>query len=162
MEGDMITGTELRVLRQNCGLTQEDVAEYIGCGLRSVKRWEAGKSRIPQRVYYNLIRLRIRILTDESALILSFVSERTEPIALILYDEEDVDLCGRQFDGNIPFNAFRYVVISTFNDLRRDGYSPRLVRFDRDDYFAFLDGREDTDYLRAKWAEIQITKDKAP
>ena len=157
----MITGSELRVLRQNCGLTQEDVAEYIGCGLRSVKRWEAGKSRIPQRVFDTLAQLRIRILT-ESALMLSFASSRTEPIALILYDEEDADLCGRQFDGNIPFNAFRHVVISTFNALRSAGYSPRLVRFVRSDYFAFLDGREDTDYLRAKWAEVQITNDKAP
>lgn len=157
----MITGSELRVLRQNCGLTQEDVAEYIGCGLRSVKRWEAGKSRIPQRVVDTLTQLRIRILT-ESSLMLSFASSRTEPIALILYDEEDADLCGRQFDGNIPFNAFRHVVISTFNALRSAGYSPRLVRFVRSDYFTFLDGREDTDYLRAKWAEVQITKDKAP
>ena len=155
----MITGSELRVLRQNCGLTQEDVAEYIGCGLRSVKRWEAGKSRIPQRVFDTLTQLRIRILT-ESALMLSFASARTEPIALILYDEEDADICGRQFDG--PFNAFRHVVISTFNALRSAGYSPRLVRFVRSDYFAFLAGRDDTDYLRAKWAEIQMTKDKAP
>lgn len=152
----MITGTELRVLRQNCGLTQEDVAEYIGCGLRSVKRWENGKSRIPQRIFDTLTRLRIRILT-ESALMLSFAAE---PFALILYDKEDADLCGRQFDG--PFNAFRHVVISTFNALRSAGYSPRLVRFVRSDYFAFLDGREDTDYLRAKWAALQTKKDKAP
>lgn len=155
----MITGSELRVLRQNCGLTQEDVAEYIGCGLRSVKRWEAGKSRIPQRVFDTMTQLWIRILA-ESALMSSFASSRTEPIALILYDEEDAELCGRQFDG--PFNAFRHVVVSTFNALRSAGYSPRLVRFVRSDYFAFLDGREDTDYLRAKWAEVQIEKDKAP
>ena len=155
----MITGTELRILRQNCGLTQEDVAEYIGCSLRSVKRWEAGKSRIPQRVFDALTQLRIRILT-ESALMLSFAAERTEPIALILYDEEDADLCGRQFDG--PFNALRHIIVTAYNSLRAAGYSVRLVKFDRDDYFAFLYGREDTDYLRAKWAEVQITKGKAP
>lgn len=157
----MITGTELRVLRQNCGLTQEDVAEYIGCGLRSVKRWENGKSRIPQRIFDTLTGLRIRILA-ESALMSSFASSRTEPIALILYDEEDADLCGRKFDGNIPFNAFRHIVISTFHALQSAGYSPRLVRFVRSDYFAFLDGKEDTDCLRAKWAALQIEKDKAP
>lgn len=157
----MITGSELRVLRQNCGLTQEDVAEYIGCGLRSVKRWENGKSRIPQRIFDTLTGLRIRILA-ESALMSSFASSRTEPIALILYDEEDADLCGRKFDGNIPFNAFRHIVISTFHALQSAGYSPRLVRFVRSDYFAFLDGKEDTDCLRAKWAALQIEKDKAP
>lgn len=158
--GEMITGSELRVLRQNCGLTQEDVAEYIDCGIRSVKRWEAGKSRIPQRVFDTLTQLRIRILA-ESAIMSSFASSRTEPIVLILYDEEDADLCGHQFDGNIPFNAFRHVVISEFNALKSAGYSPRLVRFVRSDYFAFLGLRKDSPILRSEWAALQTTKDKA-
>lgn len=155
----MITGTELRVLRQNCGLTQEDVAEYIGCGLRSVKRWEAGKSRIPQRIFDTLTVLRIRILA-ESALMSSFASERTEPIALILYDEEDADVC--DYDKAIPFNSWRHIIVTAYNSLRASGYSVRLVKFDRDDYFAFLDGRKDTPILRSKWAALQTEKDKAP
>ena len=154
----MITGTELRVLRQNCGLTQEDVAEYIGCSLRSVKRWENGKSRIQQRIFDTLTQLRIRILSESA--ICANASSRTKLIALILYDESDADVC--DYDESIPFNAWRHIIVTAYNSLRASGYSVRLVKFDRDDYFAFLDGRKDTPILRAKWAEIQITKDKAP
>jgi hypothetical protein len=91
---------------------------------------------------------------------LSFAAERTEPIALILYDEEDADIC--DYDKSIPFNAWRHIIVTAYNSLRAAGYSVRLVKFDRDDYFAFLGLRNDTPILRAKWAEIQITKDKAP
>ena len=154
----MITGTELRVLRQNCGLTQEDVAKYIGCGLRSVKRWESGKSRIPQRIFDRLFDL--RVIEQHNSAVMTIFFGKIHTSALIFYDESDADLC--DYDKAIPFNAWRHIIVTAYNSLRASGYSVRLVKFDRDDYFAFLDGREDTDYLRAKWAEVQIAKDKAP
>ena len=154
----MITGTELRVLRQNCGLTQEDVAEYIGCGLRSVKRWEAGKSRIPQRVFDRLFDL--WCIEQHNSDIMTIFFRKLHISALIFYDESDADVC--DYDKAIPFNAWRHIIVTAYNSLRASGYSVRLVKFDRDDYFAFLGLRKDTPILRAKWAEIQITKDKAP
>lgn len=149
----------MRVLRQNCGLTQEDVAEYIGCGLRSVKRWEAGKSRIPQRVFDRLFDL-WDIEQHNSAVMTGDFGIIDGEKALILYDESDADLC--DYDKAIPFNAWRHIIVTAYNSLRAAGYSVRLVKFDRDDYFAFLGLRKDTPILRAKWAELQTTKDKAP
>lgn len=155
----MITGTELRVFRKNCGLTQEDVAEYIGCGLRSVKRWENGKSRIPQRIFDRLFDL--RVIEQHNSVVMTHAFFGKLPLsALILYDESDADVC--DYDKAIPFNAWRHIIVTAYNSLRASGYSVRLVKFDRDDYFAFLGLRKDTPILRAKWAEVQLTKDKAP
>lgn len=153
----MITGSELRVLRQNCGLTQEDVAEYIGCGLRSVKRWEAGKSRIPQRVFDRLFDLWSIEQHDSDIMTIFFRDLHTS--ALIFYDEFDADLCA--YDKTIPFNAWRHIIVMEYNSLRAAGYSVRLVKFDRDDYFAFLGLRKDTPILRSEWAALQTQKDKA-
>ena len=154
----MITGTELRVLRQNCGLTQEDVAEYIGCGLRSVKRWESGKSRIPQRVFDRLFDL--RVIEQHKSAVMTIAFGKIPLSALIIYEKSDADVC--DYDDTIPFNAWRHIIVTAYNSLRAAGYSVRLVKFDSDDYFAFLGLRKDTPILRSKWAEIQITKDKAP
>ena len=154
----MITGSELRVLRQNCGLTQEDVAEYIGCGLRSVKRWEAGKSRIPQRVFNRLFDLRV-IEQHDSAVMTFSLGNLDVANALILYDESDADLC--DYDKSIPFNACRHIIVTAYNSLRASGYSVRLVKFDREDYFAFLAGRSDTQAERSSWAALQTKKEKA-
>ena len=153
----MITGSEFRIMRQNCGLTQEDVAEYIGCGLRSVKRWEAGKSRIPQRIFDRLFDLRVIELHNSSVMTTAF--GKLPLSALILYDESDADVC--DYDDAIPFNAWRHIIVTAYNSLRASGYSVRLVKFDRDDYFAFLGLRKDTPILRYEWAALQTKKDKA-
>lgn len=153
----MITGSELRVLRQNCGLTQKDVAEYIDCGLRSVKRWEAGKSRIPQRVFDRLFDL--LTIEQHNSAVMTGTFGKPLLSALIFYDESDADLC--DYDKAIPFNAWRHIIVTAYNSLRSAGYSVRLVKFDRDDYFAFLAGRTDDPAERSVWAALQTTKDKA-
>lgn len=162
----MITGSELRVLRQNCGLTQEDVAKYIGCGLRSVKRWEAGKSRISDRVVAILQKID-DALNAYAAKVLKAYADQTEAIdkagelpeaCLILYDDDDADMVA----WSLPFHTHAAAVFKAFTLLRQNGVPAHIVKFRREDYFAFLAGRPDSQAERSAWAALQITKDKAP
>jgi len=161
----MITGTELRVLRQNCGLTQEDAAEYIGCGLRSVKRWEAGTSRISDRVVAILQKIEAA-LNACAAEVMKTYDDHTKSMnpdelpeaCLIVYDDDDADLV----DWSLPFHSHAAAVFKAFTLLRWNGVPARIVKFDREDYFAFLDGRQDAPSMRSAWAALQTQKDKAP
>lgn len=45
-----LTDAELRIAREDLGLTAEWVAERIGVALRTVRRWEAGHSPVPAGV----------------------------------------------------------------------------------------------------------------
>lgn len=45
-----LTDAELRIAREDLGLTAEWVAERLGVALRTVRRWEAGHSPVPQGV----------------------------------------------------------------------------------------------------------------
>ena len=161
----MITGTELRVLRQNCGLTQEDVADLIGCDLRSVKRWEAGKSRISDRVVAILQKID-DALNAYAAKVLKAYADQTEAIdpdelpeaCLILYDDDDADMVA----WSLPFHTHVAAVFKAFTLLRQNGVPAHIVKFRREDYFAFLAGRPDSQAERSAWAALQTQKDKAP
>lgn len=45
-----MTDAELRVVREHLGLAAEDVALLLGVALRTVRRWEAGDSPVPEGV----------------------------------------------------------------------------------------------------------------
>lgn len=57
----LLTGTEIREIRRQLGMTQPEFAEYLGVGVASVKRWELG--RIQEKAMDELIRLK----TDRGA-----------------------------------------------------------------------------------------------
>lgn len=46
----------LKQLREGLGLSQEDMAERLGCSISMVSRWEAGKSNIPSERLPDLAR----------------------------------------------------------------------------------------------------------
>ena len=155
----------MRVLRQNCGLTQEDVAEYIGCGLRSVKRWEAGKSRISDRVVSILQKIN-DALNCYAAEVLKAYADQAEKIdpdelpeaCLIVYDDDDADLV----DWSLPFHSHAAAIFKAFQLLRKNGVPARIVKFQRADYFfSWLKDRKDTPATRSAWAALQTKKDKA-
>ena len=161
----MITGTEFCRLREAAGLTQADVADLIGCDIRSVKRWEAGKCRISDRVVAILQKIN-DALNSYAAELLKAYSDQTEALnpdelpeaCLIVYDEDDADMVA----WSLPFHTHAAAVFKAFQLLRQNGVPARVVKFDRDDYFDFLSLRKDTPILRAKWAALQTKKDKAP
>lgn len=44
----------LKVARQDVGMTQQDLAEYLGVSVRSIKSWESGKT-VPNECYMDKI-----------------------------------------------------------------------------------------------------------
>lgn len=161
----MITGTEFRRLREEIGMTQQDVASFIGCGLRSVKYWEAGKSRIPERVFDRLEQIDAA-LKVYAARLLEAYTDQTEAlspeslpeVALIVYDDADADMV----DWSLPFPTHSAAVFKAFRIFTENGITARIVKMDRDAYAAFLSGRPDTQAERSAWAALQTEKDKAP
>lgn len=161
----MITGTEFCRLREAAGLTQADVSDLIGCDLRSVKRWEAGKSRISDRVVAILQKID-DALNAYAAELLKAYADQTEAIdpdelpeaCLIVYDDDDADMVA----WSLPFHTHAAAVFKAFTLLRQNGVPARIVKFRREDYFAFLAGRPDSQAERSAWAALQTQKDKAP
>lgn len=52
-----MSDAEFRCLREWLGLTMEWLADHLGVAERTVRRWEAGTSRVPQGVADELLRL---------------------------------------------------------------------------------------------------------
>ena len=156
----------MRVLRQNCGLTQEDVAEYIGCGLRSVKRWESGKSRISDRVVERLEHVVDMLDVYATKAVTVYVehmrgleTDEMPEVALIVYDDADADMVEWPL---LPFHTHATAVCKAFDKLIRLGVPVRLVKMDRANYYTYLAGRPDSQAERSAWAALQTKKDKAP
>ncbi|HEY6769549.1 MAG TPA: type II TA system antitoxin MqsA family protein [Candidatus Sulfotelmatobacter sp.] len=53
---NLLTGDELRVLRNQRGMSQVEFAEYLGVGPASIKRWESGQ--VQDKAMDELIRLK--------------------------------------------------------------------------------------------------------
>ena len=162
----MITGTEFCRLRESAGLTQADVADLIGCDLRSVKRWEAGKSRISDRVVERLEHVvdmldvyAKRAVTVYFEHLRGIDTDEMPEVALVVYDDADADMVEWP---SLPFHTHAAAVAKAFDELQRLGAPVRLVKMDRADYYAYLSGRPDSQAERSAWAALQITKDKAP
>jgi DNA-binding transcriptional regulator YiaG len=43
-----LSGAEFRFLRKELELSQAGLADYLGCNVQALARWEKGKSRIPK------------------------------------------------------------------------------------------------------------------
>ncbi|MBQ3124481.1 MAG: helix-turn-helix transcriptional regulator [Clostridia bacterium] len=48
------SGTKLELLRREAGMTQEEVAEYLGISRNTLAAYESGKSKIPLSVFIRL------------------------------------------------------------------------------------------------------------
>ena len=161
----MITGSEFRRLREETGMTQQDVASFIGCDIRSPRRWEAGKTRIPDRVVERLEHVvdmldvyAKRAVTVYFEQMRGLDTDEMPEVALVVYDDADADMVEWP---SLPFHTHAAAVGKAFDKLRRLGVPVRLVKMDRADYYAYLAGRPDTQAERSSWAAIRTTKDKA-
>lgn len=45
-----MTPEALLAWRKRLGLTQAEAAQRLGCGLRSIQKWEAGKGPVPHYI----------------------------------------------------------------------------------------------------------------
>jgi len=52
----LLTGGDIRSIRENLGMSQQQFADHLGVGVASVKRWELGK--VQEQSMDNLIRLK--------------------------------------------------------------------------------------------------------
>lgn len=83
----LLTGKEIRARRARLKMTQQEFADYLGTGVASVKRWEAGQ--VQERAMDQLIRLK----TDaDSARENLRKLEGQAPESFIVFDGEEVTL----------------------------------------------------------------------
>jgi putative zinc finger/helix-turn-helix YgiT family protein len=83
----LLKGAEIRACRAQLGMTQQQFSDYLGTGVASVKRWEAGQ--IQDKAMDELIRLK----TDPVAARRNLRSlERQVPEPVIIFDSEDMAL----------------------------------------------------------------------
>lgn len=45
-----MSAEEIKQLRHSLGMTQQQLADKLGVGIATIKRWEGGKSRVPRHV----------------------------------------------------------------------------------------------------------------
>ena len=55
LDNSNITGAEFRKWRRNLDITQEEVADSIGCSKSSICRWESGEIDFRQSLYEKII-----------------------------------------------------------------------------------------------------------
>jgi putative zinc finger/helix-turn-helix YgiT family protein len=83
----LLTSKEILARRLLLGMTQQVFSEYLGAGIASVKRWEAGK--IQDKAMDELIRLK----TDPAAARKNLRAiKRHVPEAMIVFDGDEVTL----------------------------------------------------------------------
>ena len=56
LDSSDITGSEFRKWRRNLDITQEEVAESIGCTVSAISRWESGEIDFRQSLYDKVIK----------------------------------------------------------------------------------------------------------
>jgi len=83
----LLTGRDIRARRSRLGMTQHQFADYLGAGVASVKRWEAGQ--IQDRAMDQLIRLKTD--ADSARENLRKLQEQN-PEPFILFDGEGISL----------------------------------------------------------------------
>lgn len=161
-----ITGIELRRLREGAGLFQEDVAGLLGCGLRSVKRWEAGNSRVPAHVVEMLQEINTFVKDYAAAIFAQFKEnagnvepDLSQEVVLLVYEEADKDFI--KWD-RLPFNSHSAVIFEAYKIFKEHGIPVRMLKFKRQSYLEFLNGKKDDQASRSEWSTMQLKKDKAP
>ncbi len=83
----LLTGPEIRACRAQLNMNQQQFSDYLGTGIASVKRWEAGQ--VQDKAMDELIRLK----TDPVAARRNLRSlERQIPEPVILFDSEEMAL----------------------------------------------------------------------
>jgi transcriptional regulator with XRE-family HTH domain len=136
-----------RTIREALGLTTARLAELMGlAGLRDVQRAEAGSRLVTRRHAELLLYLEqvARIMIGE--MLADLAEMKADDVAVIVRYRVEADMpvaqCG-------PFELHAAAVAA----LRlRLGEQLMIVDFDRVAYAAWLDGRQDTQALRAAWA----------
>jgi len=88
----LLAGKDISMLRKRLGLTQDEFSEQLGCGKKSLSRWENGRE-FPTQLVNTLLRLlesgrielsdlratRQPLIDDEEKKIVQFLHKRKDP-----------------------------------------------------------------------------------
>lgn len=149
---------ELKTIRENLGLSLQWLAQQAGVRLRSVEHWEAGKSPVPEDVAGLLTSLDEQLwqlVADYLAQVNEIKAEEgrmPEGIVLIRY-KTDEDLW--EFHSGfkpIPASSHAMLLARTRRELSKIGVACIIEYMDPKAYRKWLNGRQDDETLRSKWA----------
>jgi len=86
----LLVGADIKALREKLGLSQDDLSDLIGCGKKSLSRWENGHE-YPSQLVNNLLRLlqeghvtpdtlrQMREPVESTCKIIHFIQHRQQP-----------------------------------------------------------------------------------
>lgn len=149
-----LTNEEYLTLRQYCGLSQQDAAEFHGIkNDKTIRRWEKGQSDVSEVASEKLLWLNSQIDMMVKAFI-NAIDENTN-FTFLTYSPEDIDMIPASHP--IPPMAYNAAFRRLWLSLKEDNKPAHLVRMDRKKYIEWLAGRKDSLEYRIKWATEQIS-----
>lgn len=132
-----MTPLELRIAREHLGLTVSEAAEHIGgVTTRSWNYFENGERSIKPDIEQKILCL----LERRKEILSEFTKTDAAQIAVIYYGTPD------HCDSVLEWRFSQSLARTLFHD-----HGARIVVFS-DDYFKWLNGREDSKQMRARWS----------
>jgi len=85
---DSMTGGELQTVREYLGLTHDALAGILGVNPRTVRSWESGRDRIPERVREEVERIESDTAAAVGELVAALGDMRDPAVAVYRTDED--------------------------------------------------------------------------
>ena len=149
-----MTSAELKTIRESLGLTvtwcciQQSVQE------RTWRHWESGRNQVPDGVadFIGKIEHLVNQSVDQAVSVVNLTPNKPESVVLVRY-RNDEDLWNYRKDmESLPATLHAAIISRVRRKLWEIGVPSTIQYMDEDCYIEWLDGRGDSESLRAAWA----------
>lgn len=152
-----LTAEEYRAIRILLGMTLKEAKEFHRVqNVSTIKRWESGYSRVSELACDKITRLleQINWVIDQAIQLYEANLDRGDlKVTLITYPDD----CLTKFVsdwGDLPPSVHHSMIFRTYINLKARGAKVGVVKFNPQDYFAYMASHnlKDCQSTRAAWA----------
>jgi transcriptional regulator with XRE-family HTH domain len=147
-----MTSAELKTLRESLGLPVSFLATQANVQRRTVEYWESGRNKVPEDVSILIINIENNFAQIVENIIGLVKEKMPSDVALIRY-KTDEDLWKFRPDfKQLPATAHAALISRCRRELWKIGIKSIIEYMIPDEYLKWLNGRSDSEDLRAEWA----------
>jgi transcriptional regulator with XRE-family HTH domain len=156
-----LTNAEFKTIRQQVGLSTEQLAKLLNLEPESIRRWEQGVYTIPSEAIEVLLLMQKNFLTMLKSIIDGYDSliknnPTVKEVVLIRYHKDDFEKWNGKKFGPMPEGFHARLVVGLYDHILTKEYDLKVlfVSFDPEKYTAYLQENKltDSERNRAAWA----------
>ena len=156
----MMTSAELKTIRESLGLTVQWLADQAHVRLRTAQYWEAGRFQIPDDVAQMVLDIerRVALIVAETLQQFDEMCKRsgTPDKHVLLRYRSEYDLWHFYPDMEpLPASTHASLLARIRTALIEQGITTVIQYMEPAEYMVWLDGRKDSQTLRALWAGLE-------